>query len=201
MIKNIVFDYGQVLIHFDPAYMARQYVTNEEDARLLEEVAFDRLYWDRLDAGTITQEEVVEACRTRLPEHLWKTAEQLVWNWIYHIPPMEGMNELVMHLKQNYNVKLFLLSNISLHFAAHAHEFPILNEMDRCIFSSVCGMTKPSREIFTYLCESNHILPEETIFIDDNAANVAAANAFGIHAYCFDGDAEKLKKHLEQMLV
>ena len=59
MIKNVVFDFGQVLVHFQPAYMVGKYVTDEADAKLLKEVLFDRLYWDKLDAGTITDEEAV----------------------------------------------------------------------------------------------------------------------------------------------
>ena len=65
-IKNVIFDYGQVMIHFNPAYMVGQYVTDPADATLLEEVVFDRLYWNRLDSGTITDEEVLSACRERL---------------------------------------------------------------------------------------------------------------------------------------
>ena len=60
MIKNIVFDFGQVLVHFEPKYMVGVYVDDKDDAKLLEEVVFDRLYWDRLDAGTISNEETVE---------------------------------------------------------------------------------------------------------------------------------------------
>ena len=59
MIKNVVFDFGQVLVHFDPKYMTEQYVKNTEDAKLVEEVVFDRMYWDKLDLGTISNEETV----------------------------------------------------------------------------------------------------------------------------------------------
>ena len=64
MIKNVVFDCGQVLIHFDPKYMVERYVTDPEDSALLQEVVFDRAYWNRLDVGTITDEEVVAAAKT-----------------------------------------------------------------------------------------------------------------------------------------
>ena len=56
-VKNVVFDFGQVLVHFDPSYMVGRYVSDEEDAALIAEVLFDRLYWDRLDAGTISDAE------------------------------------------------------------------------------------------------------------------------------------------------
>ena len=45
VIRNIVFDFGNVLIHYEPLYMAGMYAHTEEDARLLAEVVFDRLYW------------------------------------------------------------------------------------------------------------------------------------------------------------
>ena len=67
MIKNVIFDFGQVLVHFEPEYMVRQYVNDEEDVKLLSEVIFDRLYWDRLDLGTITDEETISLFLTKVP--------------------------------------------------------------------------------------------------------------------------------------
>ena len=57
MIENVVFDFGQVLIKFDPDHMVGRYVTDAVDAALLSAVVFDRLYWDKLDAGTLGDAE------------------------------------------------------------------------------------------------------------------------------------------------
>ena len=95
MIKNVVFDCGQVLIHFDPKYMVERYVTDPEDSALLQEVIFDRAYWNRLDLGTITDEEVVAESCGRVPERLHGAVAEIYYNWIYNIPEMEGMKELV----------------------------------------------------------------------------------------------------------
>ncbi len=200
MIQNVVFDFGRVLVHFEPSYMVGKYVTDAEDARLLEIVVFDRLYWDRLDAGTITDEEVVEACRTRLPDRLWSVAERIYYDWIYNIPEIAGMRELICRIRETYGVRLFLLSNISTYFADHADEIPVLGLFERCVFSSVCGYVKPSREIFEYLCAECEILPQETLFVDDNAANVAGAEKFGITGYLFDGDVARLDAYLQHVL-
>ncbi|MBO5109513.1 MAG: HAD family phosphatase [Clostridia bacterium] len=200
MIKNVVFDFGQVLVRFEPAYMVGRYVTDEADAKLLTEVVFDRRYWNRLDAGTITNEETVAACRTRLPERLWEVADKIFYNWIYNIPEVEGMEELILHLKETYRVPLYLLSNISHYFADHASEMPILRHLDGCIFSARVGLVKPDPAIFALLCDTFGLQPEETVFVDDNADNVAAARAFGIHAYPFDGDAVKLRTYLDSVL-
>lgn len=200
MIKNIVFDFGQVLVHFEPKYMVGVYVEDKKDAELLERVVFDRLYWDRLDEGTITNEETIEEINKRIPERLWDVASKIYYNWIYNIPEMEGMRELIKFLKENYDLKFYLLSNISNYFASHSDEIPILKEIDKCVFSAQVGIVKPSKAIFEHLCSYCDINPEESIFIDDNLANIKGANEFGINTYTFDGDAKKLKEYLIKIL-
>ena len=59
MYKNFIFDFGQVIVKFEPEYMTSAYVKNAEDVKLVKDIAFDRLYWDKLDAGIITDEEVI----------------------------------------------------------------------------------------------------------------------------------------------
>ena len=195
MIKNVVFDLGQVLVHFVPKYMVERYVPSGEDATLLEQVVFDRQYWDKLDAGTITNEQTLAECHKRLPERLWSVADKIFYNWIYNIPEIDGMREVVLWLKGK--APLYLLSNISNYFAEHAHEISILSELDGCVFSAPIGIVKPSREIFAHLCEKFSLVPEETLFIDDNADNIKGACEFGIKTYHFDGDASKLLEYLK----
>lgn len=196
MIKNAVFDFGQVMVRFEPSYMVSKYVFDSADAALLEKIVFDRLYWDKLDAGTITDSEVVAACCQRLPERLHASAELIYYNWIYNIPEIEGMRQLVADIKKDLGVRVFLLSNISTYFADHSNEIPCLSEFEKCIFSAVCGYTKPQCEIFAHLCKECGIIPEETVFIDDSEKNIKGAEAFGIKGYLFDGDIEKLRSYL-----
>ena len=200
MIKNIVFDFGQVMVRFEPAYMVSRYVSDRTDAALLEEVIFDRLYWDKLDAGTISDSEVVESSKKRLPERLHGYVEDIYYNWIYNIPEINGIWERVRYVKEKYGARVFLLSNISEYFAAHENEIPVLSEFEKCIYSAVCGSVKPSREIFEYLCDTCDILPSETVFVDDNKNNIEGAERFGITGYLFDGDAKKLREYLDGIL-
>ena len=195
MIKNVVFDFGQVLVHFEPEYMVSRYIDNEEDIKLVSSVLFDRLYWDKLDEGTISDEDVVKFSKERLPERLHEAVEKAYYNWIYNIPEFEGMREIVEKLKQN-GTPLFLLSNICTYFAAHKDEIPILTYFDKCIFSAVCGRTKPSKEMFEYLLSSCGIKAEETLFVDDSKKNTDGAQVVGINAYQFDGDVKKLEEYL-----
>ena len=196
MLKNVVFDFGQVLVRFDPSYMVGQFVTDKEDAALLSEVLFDRLYWDRLDAGTITDSKVVEDSCRRLPERLHAVARDIYYAWIYNLPPIDGMETLVKELKAR-GVRLLLLSNISRYFAAHAHEIPCLALFEQCFYSAVCGVIKPKAEAFMHVCNTCGIAPCDTLFVDDNAKNIAGAAACGLQGYHFDGDANALRCFLQ----
>ena len=201
MIKNVVFDFGQVLVHFVPEYMVRQYACDDEDVKLLSEVIFDRLYWDRLDLGTITDEETIRLCRERLPEHLWEVAEKIHWNWIYNIPEIDGMYDLVKYLKEKHGVRLFVLSNISHYFADHSGEMRIFELFDGAVFSSRVGVCKPDHKIFAHVCEKFGIKAEETVFVDDNANNISSSNDFGLKGYLFDGNSQKLKEYLDATIT
>ena len=196
MFKNVIFDFGQVLVSFEPRYMVSQYVSDSDDIKQLTETVFDRLYWDRLDAGTISDEELLSEVKKRIPERLWESAEKIYYNWIYNIPEIKGMREIIEALKEK-EIRIFVLSNISLYFAEHADEIPILSLAEKCVYSAVCGFTKPSKDIFEYLCKSCDIKPSESLFIDDNKANILGAEDFGITGYLFDGDVQKLKNYLD----
>ena len=200
MIKNVVFDFGQVMVRFEPSYMVGRYVDDKDDAALLEEVVFDRLYWDKLDSADISDDEVVSACRERLPERLWQVAERIYFDWIFNLPEIDGMRELVRYIKRQYGVRVLLLSNISTYFAEHADEIDVLREFEACVFSAVIGKVKPSADIFEYVCQKYGMLAEETVFVDDNPNNIKGAQSVGITGYLFDGNAGKLKAYLDGVL-
>ena len=200
MIKNVIFDFGNVMVRFLPEYMTGKYVKDVEDIKLLSAVIFDRLYWDRLDAGTIEDSEVVASCKARVPERLHGAAEDVYYNWIYNLPPVKGMVELVHELKVKYGVRVFLLSNISRYFADREATIPCLSEFDGRVYSAVLGFTKPGREIYEYVCKRYDIKPDEAIFIDDSEKNLTGAKACGIEGYLFDGNEKALREFLKKKL-
>ena len=195
MIKNIIFDFGQVLVHFDPDYMCSREIENQDDLRLVSDVLFDRLYWDKLDAGTISDEQTVSLAKARLPERLHAAAEKIYYGWIYTLPEMEGMREVVALCREK-NFKLYLLSNISVYFAQHHKEISIIDNFDGYVFSSVAGCVKPSADIFKYICDKFGLNPSESLFVDDNAKNIEGAKSYGIVPYHFDGNASRLKEYI-----
>ncbi len=197
MLRNLLFDFGQVLVRFDPLYMVRADIADEDDARRLANVLFDRLYWDPLDAGTIADEEVIRAAEERLPARLRPYVAPIYYAWVDRLPEIAGMREILKKWRaRGYHI--YVLSNISRYFSDHADRVPILSLTEGAIYSAVCGATKPSRAIFAAAEEKFGILPAETLFIDDSPKNIAGAAAAGFSTYLFDGDAGRLAAYLEK---
>ncbi len=199
MNKNFIFDFGWVLVQFEPEYMTRKYIQDPEDCKLVQDVIFDRLYWDKLDRGDISEEEVKEAFRERIPAHLYKNACKALDNWYHNLPFIDGMVDLVKEIKAKGG-KLFILSNISREFANGYKNVPEINELfslfDGLVFSAVAGHTKPNADIFEHLLSTYSLDRTETMFIDDSEKNIKGAIAVGIDGYLFDGNAQKLREYI-----
>ena len=197
--KHVIFDFGQVLVHFVPAQLTAAYVTDAADAAAVEAAVFARTYWDKLDAGAISEEAVKAAFCAQLPARLHEVACQVFDGWIDNLPLIDGVVAQVKALKTR-GVRLFLLSNISCRFAATWQETPAIKELfslfDGLVFSGPLGLTKPHAPIFHHLLNTYGLTAEECLFVDDNLSNVAGANAVGIEGYLFDGDVDALAKKL-----
>ena len=100
MIRNMIFDMGQVLIHWQPAvFLEREGIPETDRPPLLQEV-FGSIEWIQLDRGTISFEEGLSAMCARLPERLHGAARDLTLDWWRNnLLPMEGMADLVRELK------------------------------------------------------------------------------------------------------
>lgn len=203
MIKNVIFDFGNVITRFYPNELTAACISDENKHKALIDVVFDRAYWERLDAGTITDEEAKAAMCSRLSPELHKDARAIYDNWVKNLLPVDGMPDLVAAVKKR-GVKLFLLSNISKKFAKEHVDTPwiksVFSLFDGLVFSSRLNIIKPDPKIYTHLLETYNLQAEECLFIDDNAANVAAATSLGITAILFEGSASHLMEQLNKYI-
>lgn len=202
MIKNYIFDFGNVLAQFYPDKLTAPFVADEEMQRIISNVVFDRFYWDKLDAGMITDDEVKAGIRSRVPSELSDVACKVYDNWVNTMIPVEGMQKLI-HDISTTDKKLYLLSNISIGFAETYQDVKWIKELLDCfdglVLSGPIGMVKPDKEIFEYLLNKFELRAEECLFIDDNFNNINGAKTVGIEGYLFDGDAEKLREYIDEI--
>lgn len=198
MIKNLIFDFGQVLVRFDPEYMTRCYVDDEKDVESLKTVVFDRLYWDKLDSNGITDEELLSAVKARLPKRLHEKAETIYNNWYYNLPETEGMKELLQDVREK-GFKTYILSDVSIGFSDRYCEINILKGFDGYCFSAAEGICKPDPAAIKNLMNKYGLKAEESLFIDDKPINIEGAAKAGVKGFVFGGDVTVLKNIIDEM--
>lgn len=110
MIKNILFDMGNVLIRFEPKQYVKNAGLSESDQQLLLRELYGSIDWVRLDRGTLTEAEVIDRCVSRVGEHLRGAVEKLVGHWDRPELPVEGMKALTDELYEK-GYGLYLLTN------------------------------------------------------------------------------------------
>ncbi len=199
MIKNYIFDFGNVLAEFYPEKLTAPYISDEETRRYISGIVFDRIYWNKLDLGTITDDEVKEQIKNRVPDELKEISCRVYDNWINNLTPVQGMQDLIYDIQKS-GKKLFLLSNISPGFKKGYCKVKWINELLSCfeglVFSGEINLVKPDSEIFEYLLRKHNLKREECLFIDDSEINIKGAMNVNIEGYLFDGDVKKLRDYI-----
>lgn len=200
MIRNIIFDMGQVLKRYDPDLCISPYVTDREDAALIRGVCFGSAEWVELDRGTMTYEEAIPRWKSRLPERLHGQVDEIIANWHTTMTDIPETNEIVRALWEK-GYAIYLLSNVGVRFEEIRAFFPALAMMKGIVISSEEKLLKPDPRIYRILLDRCALTPDECVFIDDATANVAGAQAVGMHGIRFDGDADKLISDLAALGV
>lgn len=192
MIKNLIFDMGNVLINYTPEhFMDREGITDEKDREILLRELFHSEEWILADAGKIKAKEIYERCIKRIPKHLHEAAEKFTLHWFEPLEPIPGMEEFVRKNKE-MGKGIYLLSNAPDTAHLYVNKVPAIECFDGIVISSDIRMEKPYREIFDYVCSTFGLKADECLFIDDVKKNVDGAEAAGMHGYQFAGDTEKL---------
>ena len=195
MIKNIVFDMGNVVIRFDPAaFIARFGVSAEERDMLLREV-FRSPEWVMMDRGTLTDEQCADILCPRLPEHLRDIARKLIAFWDRPILETEGICPLIEELK-GLGYGIYLLSNASCRQPDYWQRVPASRFFDGTLISYSVKLVKPMPEIYEKFFETFSLKREECFFIDDSPANVEAALYVGMPATVFHNEPARLRREL-----
>lgn len=198
MIKNIVFDMGNVLIRYAPADFIKTFTSNAEHQKLLLNEIFYADEWQQYDRGTITKEEIIKNASKRLPEKLHASVSEVMDRWYKEMTPISEMEDILKRLKAS-GYHLYLFSNVSQDFHQFKHIIPGLNYFDGLFLSSDWKSIKPEEEIYQNFFTHFDLEPSECFFVDDLAVNIESAAAFGMKGHVFDGNISALKTHFERV--
>lgn len=196
MIRNILFDMGNVLIRFDRNLFLDRLPLSREDKQALYREVFASVEWAQMDRGSKTEETALASICKRLPQRLHAAAEEMVFRWDEPLLPIAGMYELVEELKEKgYGV--YLLSNASRRQHEYWPRIEASRFFDGTFISADAHVVKPQPEIYRLCLEKFGLKAEECFFIDDVGANIEGAIFCGLSGAVFHGDVRRLRQDLQ----
>lgn len=184
MIKNIVFDFGDIFINLDKTATPRaleQLGMVEFPSNLMQ------IFLD-YEKGLLETQAFLDLVNGIIPE---ASRDQIIgaWNSILLDLP-EYRLEFLKEFRQHPDRRIFLLSNTN-----DLHMQEVVRIMGREAYdgfrdcfetfylSYEMGMRKPDAEIFQFVLEQKGLIPEETLFIDDTVENTRSADSLGIRTW------------------
>ena len=192
-MKSVVFDFGGVLIDWNPRYLYRKIFPNEQDMEYFLTNICSPQWNFFLDKGKPFRQGVAEL--TALYPQYAKQIEAYDTRWEEMCgDAVQGSVDLLYRLKKHY--PLYGLTNWSAEkFALTRPKHKFFDLFDGIVISGVEKEAKPEPRLFEILIERYHLIPEKTIFTDDSTANIKTAESFGFQAILFE-TPEKLERAL-----
>ena len=193
-MKTLIFDYGGVLVDWNPHYMLDKYFGSVEKAEWFIQNICNSEWNNETDAGKPYDQAVAELS-ARYPE--WKEAiEAYRDHWIDMMNgEVPGMYDLLKELKDN-GYRILGLTNFSSEtFSQSRYTYRIFSLIEGMVVSAEEFLIKPDPELYRVLIRRFGLDVRECIFIDDKLPNVLAAEALGIKGIQFKGP-EALRKSL-----
>ncbi|MFW5998868.1 MAG: HAD family hydrolase [bacterium] len=195
MIKNIVFDIGQVLLTFEPENYLNKYIEDRDKINSLAQITFRSKKWLKLDRGEWDIEEAVDYFIKHHPEYA-EIIKKAVESWTDMLNPIEDTIEILKYVK-NRGYNTYILSNFPEQgFRQIYSHFSFWDYLDGIIISAQEGYIKPEKELYEILLNRFELKPEATLFIDDSKKNIEGARKAGMKGIVFT-NSEKLKKQLQ----
>lgn len=197
MIKNIVFDMGNVLTVYNAREYIYAYVDSEEDFRWIKNHLCASVEWLQMDRGTISDDEAVASVCKRIPTYLHDTVERFVREYRMIQPPNPPMEQLVEELSHN-GYDLYLMSNTSHRFRIFCQDIKSIAYMKGIWISCEHGLLKPEPAAYLDFFRTFSLVPGECLFVDDMPANVEAAGNLGMDGCVYYGDMAELRRLLQE---
>jgi HAD superfamily hydrolase (TIGR01509 family) len=175
MIKNIVFDLGNVLISFKP----EEFFNDYETKNIIINDIFKSPEWLMLDNGDISTKNAIEKIseKSSLKKEEIASVFDLRTKIIF---PITGNTKLLSALRKN-GFKLYYLSNFPDDIFDEVHnQYEFFDCFEGGIISSRVNASKPDRKIFEIFLNKYLLSASECIYIDDSELNVKAAESLGM---------------------
>jgi len=199
MIKNIIFDVGKVLVEVRWQEVMRELGLDEATVELVANATVCSSTWGEYDRSRLSYEELLEKFILNNPR-----VEKEIRLFMEHekeaIREYPYAREWVKSFHDK-GYKCYVLSNYPKGTFEHTREERSFEEfLDGAVYSFQVQMIKPEKEIYQMLLKRYNLMPTESVFIDDNLANVEMARELGMYAIHFQ-TKDETEKELEKLGV
>lgn len=198
-IKNIVFDFGGVLLDWNPRYFYRTYFKSEEEMEhFLANICTPK--WNEEQDRGRSFDEGVSILQAQHPEH----SEAIALfrdRWADMLKrELPDAVDMLRKLKAD-GYEIYGLSNWSAETIPTAfRRYDFFKLFDGIVVSGEEKLIKPDKRIYEVMLKRYNLNPEESVFIDDNSNNIQAANELGFKAILFD-HIENVQKQITALLT
>lgn len=199
MIKNIVFDIGNVLVKWAPQTVVAKVFPERPDVGSLTQQIFKSPAWMDINKGKMSEKELVLHYHLELGIPVSKLND-VMEEAKQSLTPIEGSFELLDALYAKGFSLYSITDNVReiIHFEKQRYTF--FDKFLGMAISADIGVLKPNEEIYRYLLDTYTLQPEECVFIDDLLLNVDGAKKVGMHGIQFI-TAELCREELNKLGV
>ena len=197
-MKALVFDFGGVLVNWNPHHLYDSYFGSEDKATWFLENICTNEWNSQMDGGKPFHQGIAELT-AKYPEYA-QAIDVYYTRWIEMMGnEIEGMYELLQEYKAQGLLLLGLTNWSTETFCQVRDTYPIFKLMDGMVVSAEEHCIKPFPEIYRILLERFGLNACDCVFIDDRLPNVKGAEAVGMTGVLFTG-AQALRAKLDQLL-
>ena len=180
MIKNLVFDLGNVLIEWNSEKILTFFEPEKERRQLLRQVIFESGVWHQTDKGELSLKEACDEGLAQLEDSYHSAVQNIFYNWYEVVEVYTGLQEQIrLWAEQGYRIYILSTTCEIFYRIEKAGLLPVFPLLSGYILSSEVGVVKPEPEIYQKLLKKYGIDPTESIFIDDIQANLDTAAELG----------------------
>ena len=194
MLRNIIFDVGNVLLEYRWIEAIQDTGLSREKALDAGNKVFDNRLWVEFDAGNISKDDLIKEYGKLYPMY-----EENIREFINNADRMQLAREEVwemVHKLKEKGFKIYLLSNYSEYlFNIHTKGVPFMDDLDGRLVSYEIHQVKPGREIYETLLKRYDLDAGECLFLDDRKENTDTAESLGIKSITIES-----RQHVNSVL-
>lgn len=198
MIKNIVFDVGNIIVKGKPKDALKYIELDEKYKEIIKKVIFENPDWKKLDYGDLDFDEYFEINKDKLPENIIDIAKDCLFKSVEYRKFNENIISLIKKLYEN-GYKIYILSDNNVNTYNYLKKSELNDYISGWCVSAFYGEVKEEKKLYKILFDTFKLNPDECYFIDDREKNIQIGKEYGMDGFNLDWEKHNYNELIQQM--